>query len=68
MPRLPSEPIHGWRSSPGEGDHGHRANCGAAIHPGDLMAGCYPRSTGVVSRPECVADDPARLREWLGEA
>ncbi|MCE9533195.1 MAG: hypothetical protein K8T89_19025 [Planctomycetes bacterium] len=62
---LPLEPMHGWRSSPDEGDHTHCECCAATIYRGDPVVGCYLKYVSVVFCEECVADNTELFREWL---
>jgi|GEM_PF-4346825 len=62
---LPLEPMHGWRSSPDEGDHTHCWFCGHTIYRGDPAVGCYLKYTSTMFCPTCVADNPELFREWL---
>lgn len=63
--RLPLEPMHGWRSSPDEGDHSHCAFCGYTIYRGDPVVGCYLEYVSTIFCHECVDDNPELFREWL---
>lgn len=63
MLRLPLEPMHGWRSSPDEGGHGHCCFCMHTIYRGDPVVGCYLKYISTVFCPVCVADNPELFRE-----
>jgi hypothetical protein len=65
---LPLESIHGWRTSPDEGNHTHCCSCGRTIFPGDLVVGCYLEYISTVFCPACVDDNPELFREWLEDA
>jgi hypothetical protein len=62
---LPLEPMHGWRSSPDEGDHTHCKFCRCTIYRGDPVVGCYLEYVSTAFCPTCVADNPELFREWL---
>jgi hypothetical protein len=63
---LPSEPLHGWRSAPDDGDHTHCQNCGQTVYIGDPVVGTYLEYISVVFCPECVADNCGLLWDWMG--
>ena len=62
---LPLRPLHGWRSSPDEGDHTHCTACGDIIFVGDPCVGTYLKYISVVFCPRCVADNQAQFRDWI---
>jgi hypothetical protein len=64
---LPQEPLHGWRSSPDEGDHSHCKNRGVTICIGDPVVGTYLEFISVVFCRTCVADNRGLLWDWMGQ-
>lgn len=64
---LPTEPMHGWRSSPDEGDHSHCWNCCKTIYFGDPVVGTYLEYISVVFCKTCVIDNRGLLWDWMGQ-
>ncbi|MCE9568277.1 MAG: hypothetical protein K8U57_40270 [Planctomycetes bacterium] len=62
---LPLLPLHGWKSSPHDGDHVHCRSCCRTIYLGDAVVGTYLKNVSIVFCPQCVAENPDVFSRWL---